>query len=93
MTDLPSKIGLGTAQWGLTYGISNHSGQTKQEEVSLILAYAKAIGIKVIDTARAYGASEQILGKNDLADFKIITKMPTLKTRHVNHAFIGASLE
>lgn len=93
MTNLPSKIGLGTAQWGLTYGISNHSGQTKQEEVSRILAYAKAIGIKVIDTAKAYGDSEQVLGKNDLADFKIITKIPALKAQHVDHALVGASLE
>ncbi|MCP9807329.1 aldo/keto reductase [Cyanobium sp. T1B-Tous] len=93
MTNLPSKIGLGTAQWGLTYGISNHSGQTKQEEVSRILAYAKAVGIKVIDTARAYGESEQVLGKNDLADFKVITKIPTLKAQHIDHALVGTFLE
>lgn len=93
MTNLPIKIGLGTAQWGLKYGISNHSGQTKQEEVFRILAYAKAIGIKVIDTASTYGESEQVLGKYDLADFKIITKIPSLKAQHVDHALVGASLE
>lgn len=93
MTNLPSKIGLGTVQWGLTYGISNHLGQTKQEEVSRILAYAKAVGIKVIDTARSYGESEQVLGKHDLAEFKIITKIPSLKAQYVDHALVGASLE
>ena len=93
MTNLPTKIGLGTAQWGLSYGISNHSGQTKQEEVFRILAYAKAIGIKVIDTASTYGESEQVLGKYDLADFKIITKIPSLKVQNLDHALVCASLE
>jgi len=93
MTNLPIKIGLGTAQWGLTYGISNHAGQTKQEEVSRILAYAKAIGIKVIDTARSYGESEQVLGKYDLTNFNIITKIPLLTAQHVDHTLVGAYLE
>ena len=93
MTYLTSKLGLGTAQWGLSYGISNNSGQTKQEEVSRILAYAKTIGINVIDTASAYGESEKVLGKNDLTDFKIITKIPSLKLRYLDHALVRASLE
>lgn len=74
-----SKLGLGTAQWGLPYGISNQSGQTTQDEVARILKLAQCSGINVIDTARAYGQAEKVLGFNDLSDFKIITKIPTLK--------------
>ena len=93
MTSLLSKIGLGTAQWGLTYGISNHSGQTKPEEVSRILSYARAMGIKVIDTARVYGEAEQVLGLNDLSHFNIITKIPALEIWNRDHCFLSASVK
>jgi aryl-alcohol dehydrogenase-like predicted oxidoreductase len=69
-----SKIGLGTVQFGLDYGISNEIGQTSLDEVKLILNHAKKVGINTIDTASAYGTSEEVLGKNLLDDFKIITK-------------------
>ena len=78
MLETSSKIGLGTAQWGLTYGISNRCGQTTREEVTRILKFAKAAGIQVIDTAQAYGNAEQVLGENDLSSFKVITKISKL---------------
>ena len=31
------KVGLGAAQWGLDYGISNTSGQTSEEDVIKII--------------------------------------------------------
>ena len=58
------KLGLGTAQWGLDYGISNTSGQSSQAEVTKILELATSVGIKIIDTASSYGNSEKIIGKN-----------------------------
>ena len=76
MVEFLSKLGLGTAQWGLSYGVSNQSGQTTQDEVTRILDFARISGIKFIDTARTYGEAEQVLGSNDLTDFNIITKMP-----------------
>jgi len=78
MAELLSKLGLGTAQWGLAYGISNQSGQTTQNEVARIIKFARQSGINVIDTARTYGQAEQVLGKNDLSGYKIITKIPPL---------------
>jgi aryl-alcohol dehydrogenase-like predicted oxidoreductase len=84
MSKFSSKIGLGTAQWGLVYGISNHSGQTPPDEVGQILEFAKASGIKVIDTAQAYGLAEQVLGANDLSDFNVITKIPALNNPHIS---------
>lgn len=70
------KVGLGTAQWGLDYGISNTFGQTSEENVIKILELASSSGIKIIDTAHSYGNSEKIIGKNNLKDFKIVTKSP-----------------
>lgn len=68
------KIGLGTVQFGVMYGISNEYGQTSENEVSSILSYANEVGIDVLDTASAYGNSEKVLGRNDLSDFKIVSK-------------------
>lgn len=72
--NLNSKIGLGTVQFGLDYGISNKSGRTNSEEVTKILQYASANNIDTLDTASAYGEAEKVLGDNNLQGFKIISK-------------------
>lgn len=74
MVEHIQKIGLGTVQFGLPYGISNRSGQTSSEEVSDILNIARQKGIKILDTASAYGNAEKILGQSDLATFKVVSK-------------------
>lgn len=70
-----AKLGLGTVQFGMHYGISN-PGQTPEEEVREILAHAWAAGIDTLDTASAYGDSETVLGRSMQADqvFHVITK-------------------
>jgi aryl-alcohol dehydrogenase-like predicted oxidoreductase len=70
------KLALGTAQFGLSYGISNQSGQVSREEVSQVLALARANGIDTLDTAVAYGDSEACLGAVGTQGFKIVTKLP-----------------
>ncbi len=57
-----TRLGLGTAQFGLDYGISNTGGQVGLEEAVRIAETASANGLKTIDTAHAYGSSEQVLG-------------------------------
>ena len=52
------KLSLGTAQFGLKYGISNQCGKVRQDEVLKILSEAKSSGVNDIDTAIAYGTSE-----------------------------------
>lgn len=83
------KIGLGTVQFGIPYGISNNSGQTSPAEVTRILEIAKANAIQVLDTASAYGNSEKILGQNDLSSFKIVSKFMPPK----NGAMISEQLQ
>lgn len=78
------KLGLGTVQWGLPYGISNKEGQTSLQEVHLILNEARRLGIKLLDTAPLYGTAESILGKNDLTKFKVITKTPSFNSSNSN---------
>lgn len=56
-------IGLGTAQFGMDYGIANSAGRPSNDEVFEILNYAKKLKINTLDTAKAYGDSENVLGK------------------------------
>jgi aryl-alcohol dehydrogenase-like predicted oxidoreductase len=68
------KLGLGTVQFGLPYGISNSTGQTSSSEVNKILKTASEHGVTVLDTASAYGNAEEVLGKNELQEFSVISK-------------------
>lgn len=72
--NLKSKIGLGTVQFGLDYGISNESGKTPKYEVKRILDFAKNEGIDTLDTAIAYGESERVLGEIGIENFEVVSK-------------------
>lgn len=72
-----SRLALGTVQFGLKYGVNNTNGQVAPQEVAEILSAAHLGGIRVLDTAHAYGTSEQVLGETGLLDgFRIVTKFP-----------------
>jgi aryl-alcohol dehydrogenase-like predicted oxidoreductase len=84
------KLILGTAQFGLDYGISNTRGKITQTEVECILAKAAEAGISTLDTAAAYGNSEESIGKalQGRSDFNIITKYPpNTPEKSINQAF------
>ncbi|MDA9199955.1 aldo/keto reductase [Candidatus Pelagibacter sp.] len=73
-----NKLALGTAQFGLNYGIANQNGQIKFSDINKILRLAKNSDIDLIDTAIAYGDSEKIIGDIGIVDFKFISKLPAL---------------
>lgn len=82
---MPSfKLALGTAQFGLDYGISNNSGKISEESAVALLSYAKCKGINTLDTAVAYGNSEQVLGNIGVDGWEIITKLPELPEGRVD---------
>lgn len=72
------RIALGTAQFGMNYGVANQSGQVPADEVGRILALARDEGIDTLDTAMDYGDSEACLGERGVADFRIVTKLSAL---------------
>tara|TARA_A100001015_G_scaffold321496_1_gene452561 strand:+ start:1108 stop:2493 length:1386 start_codon:yes stop_codon:yes gene_type:complete len=57
------KIILGTAQFGMDYGINNLNGKINQEEIYKILEYSYDNGIRNIDTAEIYGNSIETIGE------------------------------
>lgn len=71
-----SRIALGTAQFGLPYGVANKVGQVSRIEAKSILHHAYIHKIDTIDTAIGYGQSEDCLGEVGVKDFQIITKLP-----------------
>jgi len=79
------KLALGTAQFGMDYGVTNQSGQPHASEVKAVLDYASATNIDMLDTAKAYGCSEAVLGDalGGHGRFQYITKLPKLDFRNV----------
>ncbi len=76
-----SKLILGTVQLGLDYGINNGSGKPSQKEAFVILDKAAKNGVGYLDTAAAYGNSEEVIGNYHRQTagnaFNIITKFHT----------------
>jgi aryl-alcohol dehydrogenase-like predicted oxidoreductase len=73
------ELALGTVQFGLPYGIAGTGQAVSEDEVRSILACAWERGVRVLDTAAAYGDIEQRLthlcaGRS----FKIISKIPAI---------------
>lgn len=82
---LNDKIGIGTVQFGLPYGVSNSSGQTSLNEAKEILNFAKLNQINYLDTAPAYGNAESVLGTIGVDQFRVISKfMPCSDTETLN---------
>ena len=72
---------IGTAQFGMDYGIANKAGRPSKKEVRRIIEAASENGIFFYDTAAAYGDSETMLGEifrelNIQEKVKVITKLP-----------------
>jgi aryl-alcohol dehydrogenase-like predicted oxidoreductase len=82
-----ARVGLGTAQFGTRYGISNNIGQPDEAEVGAILRHAVELGVGYLDTAASYGTAEELIGKHLPVghNVRIVTKLPPLEA-----ATIGA---
>lgn len=70
---------LGTAQLGFKYGIANTTGQLELLKAEELLGFAWDSGIRTLDTAQAYGNSEEVIGSFSRANpkrvFRVITKL------------------
>jgi len=75
MTEIESKLALGTANFGLNYGISNVEGKLAAKDIENILNLAFQSNVNTIDTAQAYGDSESRLGQINTQKFQFVTKI------------------
>ena len=71
-------LALGTAQFGQSYGIANHTGEIPISKARAILDYCRREEINLIDTAIDYGSSESCLGTIGVQGFDVITKIPPI---------------
>jgi aryl-alcohol dehydrogenase-like predicted oxidoreductase len=86
------RLGLGTVQFGLDYGIARRDARPGQAEVAAILKQAAADGCAILDTAAAYGDSELVIAQAMPAgiDIPIVTKCPPLGA--VNEPTVAAAI-
>ena len=70
------KLAIGTAQFGVEYGIASAPGRPSITDIKGILSLARKSGIDTLDTAAAYGNSEEVLGKVGVSNWRIVTKVP-----------------
>jgi aryl-alcohol dehydrogenase-like predicted oxidoreductase len=72
------RLAIGTANFGQAYGVANSSGRIPVHEMHDILNEASASGVRHLDTAIAYGDSEEVLGGAELKGWNVVTKIPPL---------------
>lgn len=72
------RLALGTAQFGMDYGVTNSAGKTSFLEAETIVGSCRSLGVKTIDTAIVYGNSERCLGEIGIGGFDLITKLPKI---------------
>ena len=70
------RLGLGTVQFGIDYGVTNQSGQVPEMVVHEILDAAHAAKLGLLDTAALYGNSETVLGHYGADRFSVVSKTP-----------------
>lgn len=73
------RLGIGTVQFGTTYGITNLYGQVDRATVVDILQLAKAAGVDLLDTAAMYGQAEEVLSDamSKIPGYSVVTKSVT----------------
>lgn len=84
---MKQQLALGTAQFGLDYGITNRRGRVAVAEAAAMLQAAWDGGVRMLDTAPAYGDSERSLGQASAQAperrWRIVTKTLPLRTAAV----------
>ena len=75
-----SRLVIGAAQFGQRYGNRHHAEPPDDTEARRLLATARRAGVHDIDTARAYGDSEAVIGRvrSEVPDLRVVSKIRPL---------------
>lgn len=57
-----AQLVLGTAQWGMDYGVTNATGRLSDDDLSGLMEAARDLGIDAVDTALGYGDAQVRVG-------------------------------
>ncbi len=82
---LGRKIVLGTANFGVSYGIFK-SKISKESNVKEILEFCQRNNIDTLDTSIDYLKAEEIIGASGCNNFNIVTKLPKLDQHNIKSA-------
>ncbi len=85
-SELIRKLGLGTVQFGMPYGIANQGDRVREAELGKIMELAQRSEIELFDTAAGYKRSEEVLGPyfNTYKKLRIVTKTPFFDSARTN---------
>lgn len=76
------ELALGTVQFGLAYGVAGRGCPVPDDNVRSILECAWERGVRILDTAAAYGDIEQRLGRLcEEMPFRIISKISSVPSQ------------
>lgn len=84
-----SALSLGTVQLGLAYGLNQQAGKTDQATAFQILDEAVRGGVNWLDTAAAYGDSEQVIGQWLQTRDKAAMPMVATKVNALDHTSLN----
>ena len=97
-----SKLVLGTAQLGMAYGIANQTGMPSQQQADDLIKTAIVNGVHWLDTASAYGHSEQVIGRclksgwqervNVITKLGLLEDCPNEATEAIVKTFVDQSI-
>lgn len=76
---------IGSAQFGMNYGISNTTGITPALEIKKILDFCYRNKIYDLDTANTYGSAEENLGAHHLENFNVSSKIKYDPNIHLSY--------
>ena len=80
------KLGIGTANFGKKYGLSNF--RIRKNQIKKIFNFIEKNNINLIDTAKNYKNSEKIIGEQKKYTKKIVTKIFLKKTNDIKNFLI-----
>jgi aryl-alcohol dehydrogenase-like predicted oxidoreductase len=82
---MPQNVGLilGTAQFGLDYGITNRDGRVNDDALEAILKHARD-RLEWLDTSIKYGDALTRLGRDSARSFSIVTKIDGIDAQTIS---------
>lgn len=89
----PRRLALGSARWSPSADVASEPGRPSRDELEALIALAREVGIRSIDTARAWSESERAIGQSlgDDPDWRVLTRLaPDV---HVDGLGLGEVLE